>query len=480
MIRRGKAIPAAAGARSGRGWPADNEDHIPMPPKRIVTPFSLPIYAFGLAAVLGALALSHPACLADGSIRPIDALFTATSAVCVTGLIVVDTGTFFTPLGQTVIMVLIQLGGLGIMTYTSLALILLRRRISMTDRLAVGQSLLHDPSFDLRRFIFLVISGSLVLEAVGCLALWALDPRGFHFFSAAFHSISAFCNAGFALQSDSLTRWHNDVGVNLVFMALITVGGLGFTVVNEIVHKAADKARGKKIARFTFHTRTVLSTSAMLVLVGTGAIFLGELFGPAENGVPMHERLLHALFQSVTCRTAGFNTVDVGMMSNVALVFMMMLMYVGGSPGSAAGGAKTTTFRAVVGFVVSQMKGRPQTVVGNRALDQETMNKAITLTIVGGITVALATLVLSITESHLGAEGLHRGMFLELFFEVVSAFGTVGLSTGVTPKLTDTGRAIIIMLMFVGRLGPILFLTALQEWQTKPRYAWPEEGLMIG
>lgn len=451
-----------------------------MPAKRIVTPFSLPIYAFGLAVALGALALSHPACLTNGSIRPIDAVFTATSAVCVTGLIVVDTGSFFTPLGQTVIMVLIQLGGLGIMTYTSLALILLRRRISLTDRMAVGQSLLHDPSFDLRHFLFIVVTGALALEAMGCLALWALDPRGFHFFSAAFHSISAFCNAGFALQADSLMRWHNDVGVNLVFMVLITVGGLGFTVVNELVHKAADRARGRKVKRISFHTRTVLSTSVLLVLVGAGAIFLGELFGPGKTGVPMHERMLHALFQSVTCRTAGFNTLDVSVMSNVALVFMMMLMYVGGSPGSSAGGTKTTTFRAVAGFVVSQLKGRSQTVVGNRALDQETMNKALTLTIVAGLTVALATLVLSITEAHMGAEDLHRGTFLKLLFEVVSAFGTVGLSTGVTPKLTDTGRAIIIMLMFVGRLGPILFLTALQEWQTKPRYAWPEEGLMIG
>ncbi|MFW5733511.1 MAG: TrkH family potassium uptake protein [Oceanidesulfovibrio sp.] len=450
------------------------------PPKRIVTPFSLPIYAFGLAVALGSLALSHPACLTDGYIRPIDAVFTATSAVCVTGLIVVDTGSFFTPLGQTVILALIQLGGLGIMTYTSLALILLRRRVSMTDRLAVGQSLLHDPAFDLRRFLYLVVTGSLALEAMGCLALWALDPHGFNIFSAAFHSISAFCNAGFALQADSLMPWHDNIPVNLVFMVLITIGGLGFTVVNELVHKTIDTARGAKVRRLSFHTRIVLTTSAMLVVAGTGAIFLGEVFGSAVRDASIWERLLHALFQSVTSRTAGFNTVEIGAMSNVALVFMMMLMYVGGSPGSTAGGTKTTTARAVVGFVVSQIKGRPQTVVGNRALDQETMNKAITLTIVAGLTVAVATLVLSITEAHLGAEGLHRGNFIELFFEVVSAFGTVGLSTGVTPKLSDTGRAIIITLIFVGRLGPILFLTALQEWQTKPHYAWAKEGLMIG
>lgn len=452
-----------------------------MPPqKRLITPFSLPIYAFGLAIALGALALSHPACLNGESIRPIDALFTSTSAVCVTGLIVVDTGQFFSPLGQTVILLLIQLGGLGIMTYTSLALILLRRRISLTDRLAVGQSLLHDPAFDLGRFLFRVVTGALVLETLGCLALWLLEPEGFPLFSAAFHSISAFCNAGFSLYPDSLMGYDTNIGVNVVIMVLITIGGLGFTVVNELMHKGVHRARGHKVARLSFHTRTVLSTSAVLVVVGTGTIFLGELFGPAETHIPLWNRILHALFQSVTCRTAGFNTLDIGAMSNIALVFMMMLMYVGGSPGSTAGGIKTTTARAVVGFVVSQIKGRSQTVVGSRALDRETMNKAITLTIMASLTVAFATLVLSITEAHLGAEGLHRGSFLELLFEVVSAFGTVGLSTGITAKLSDTGRAIIIMLMFVGRLGPILFLTALQEWQTKPRYSWPEEGLMIG
>ena len=458
-----------------------------MPKRTLVTPLSLPILLFLAAIVIGGVILEQPFCHPRQGLSMLDAMFTATSAVCVTGLVVVDTGSFFNHWGQSIILILIQLGGLGIMTYSSLVLFLWRRRVSLTDRIAVGQSLLHDPTFDLGRFLLFMVSVAVAIELAGAGLLLFIDPQGFHPFSALFHSISAFCNAGFSLYADSLTQWQGDLWINLVFIVLITVGGLGFSVLHEGAVSFMGRVWGgrwRMRRRLSFHAVTVLRVSLMLTLVGGVLITAMELMaysGEFTRGdVPIGGRLLAGLFQSVTCRTAGFNTVDIGYLTNVTLFMMILLMLVGGSPGSCAGGLKTTTFRAVTGFILSKLRGREQTVVRSRALDSETVNKALTLAVFGLLVVLVGTLLLSISEGGDTPHRMLRGQFLEILFEVVSAFGTVGLSTGLTSTLTPFGKCVIMVLMFLGRLGPILFLTVLQSWQVRPRYQWAEENMMIG
>ena len=450
---------------------------------RLLTPFWLPVWLFLSVILTGTVAL-HSGFCHDQGLSWIDSLFTATSALCVTGLVVVDTGSFFNLTGQGVILGLIQLGGLGIMTYTSLVLYLLGRRVSLSDRLAVGQTLLHDPGFSLKSFLLRVVLGALALEAVGAVLLHAMDPGGFHGFSAVFHSVSAFCNAGFALQADSLTAWSRNWGVNLVFMVLIVLGGLGFYVLRECGSACKGLALGRGFRghggpwRFTWHTRVVLSTTALLILVGTAAIFLAEVTGRTDYD--WNHALLHSLFTSVTCRTAGFNTVSVPHLTNVTLALMLMLMFVGGSPGSCAGGIKTTSFRVWVGFVMAQLRGRSQVRVAGKGVTNTGVSRALTLIVLAGGLVVVATLVLSVTEGGDVPHNMARGRFLETLFEVVSAFGTVGLSMGMTENLTGLGKVVVVVLMFVGRLGPIWLLTALQSWQTDPKYRLPEGDLPLG
>jgi trk system potassium uptake protein TrkH len=447
---------------------------------RWVTPYTLPILSFALVIFGGAAMLLHPASLAQGPSTWVDALFTATSATCVTGLAVVDTGTFFTRFGQDVILGLIQVGGLGVMTYTSLVLYLWRRKVSITDRVAVGQSLLHDPSFGLGRFLVRAVGAVLAIEAAGAAGLYLATSGQIGAYSAVFHAVSAFCNAGFSLYADSFVAWKGDWGVNAILMLLIVLGGLGFSVLLELFATGTGRRRtlpGQSL--FTWHTHIVLKTSGLLILGGTLFIFAAEYI-MQPNVAPAHVEILTSVFQSVTCRTAGFNTVDIGKMTNLSLLVMMFLMFVGGSPGSCAGGIKTTTFRALCAFVASQLRGRRQAVAGRFALDNETLNKSLTLTMFALFIVAAATMLLSMTEVGLTDHAGSRGSFIELLFEVISAFGTVGLSTGVTASLSTAGKLIITTVMFVGRLGPIIFLQVLQDVQRRENFLWPENSLMVG
>lgn len=448
---------------------------------KFLTPFWMPILFFAVAILIGAILLHLNMAHQGQDLSWLDALFTATSAMCVTGLVVVDTGTYFSHVGQGVILALIQLGGLGIMTYTSLVLYLLGRRVSLSDRIAVGQSLLHDPKFSLRRFVVSVAFITLIIEGAGAGLLYVLDPIGFNPYSAVFHSISAYCNAGFSLYADSLSAWRDNIGVNLVFMILIVLGGLGFHVLYESGALATNLFSRSNRPRYklSWHSRVVLQTTFVLILGGTVAIFVAELAGGESFG-DWSQELLAALFQSVTCRTAGFNTVEIAHMTNVSLVVMLFLMLVGGSPGSCAGGIKTTTIRAIWAFIVAQFRGREQVRMGRFALTPASLNRAFTLLVFAGFIVAGATLVLNITEGgdipHIQA----RGKFLESLFEVISAYGTVGLSTGMTGSLTPVGKCVIIVLMFVGRLGPMWLLSALQSWHVEQRYRMPEKQLPMG
>ena len=404
---------------------------------KIFSPFWLPIWFFSMFIILGGLILTLDECNSV-NLGLIDALFTATSAMCVTGLAVVDTGSF-TTLGQIVIMALIQLGGLGIMTYASLTLYLLRRRVSVTDHIAVGQSLLHDPSFRLGSFLMRVVIFALAIEICGALMLFALAPGEFSLFSALFHAISAFCNAGFSTFPDSLMRFNTDVDINLVFMVLIILGGLGFSVLLELADLFWQGTRGilgknfLRKAKLSWHASLVLKTSAFLIIAGAVAIFIAEKAGGKVQADDFHLAIM-SLFQSVTCRTAGFNTMQISHMTNISLAIMLGLMIIGGSPGSCAGGIKTTTFRVWIGFISSRLKGLRQTRVGKGAITPETMNKAFTLIVFTSLFILAGTLLMDVAEGGEVPHHLSRGFFLDVLFETVSAFATVGLSTGITPS----------------------------------------------
>lgn len=437
-------------------------------------PLALPVLSFALVILVGAFLLTLDACSTGAPVSFVDALFTATSAVCVTGLTVVDTGTTFSTPGQGVILMLIQLGGLGITTYSSLIFFLWRRRVSITDRLAVGQALLHDPSFHLGTFLQRVVVVVLCIELAGAVLLYVSTDGRMDWYASVFHAISAFCNAGFGLLPDNLSSYRDHVGVNFTIMALIIFGGLGFSVLDECL--TVLRERKSRISR---HSRLVLRTSAMLVIGGAAAIWLAETMR-SPTGTARLDLLLPSLFQSVSARTAGFNTIDLGAISDTALLVIIFLMFIGGSPGSCAGGIKTTTFRVLSGYVTAQFKGRRQIILMDRAVDGATIEKALTLFLFAALTVVGGVTVLTLTTNTSTAPGVPHFDFIDLLFETVSAFGTVGLSTGVTPHLTTGGKLCITLIMFVGRLGPMWLLTTLQSLQTEPKYRWPEMDLPIG
>jgi trk system potassium uptake protein TrkH len=454
-----------------------------MPRRKIaINPLVFPILFFGIAIWCGTVLLYVNGTVAGSKLSWLDALFTATSATCVTGLAVVDTGTTFSRFGQGVILFLIQIGGLGVMTLASLALYLMRQRVSLTDRIAVGQNLLHDAGFKLGRFLVAIVLITLLIEGIGAAVLYILLPGEITPFSAMFHSVSAFCNAGFSLNADSLVRWQGRWGVNLVFIGLIIIGGIGFSVLVESLHWLESRLPGKskrKRLRFSWYSRVVLTTSAALVVGGAVILFFTEHIA-FSRPVPLPTAALTSLFQSVTCRTAGFNSVEISNMTNVSLLVMMFLMLVGGAPGSTAGGIKVTTLRVMVAFYWSQLVGRRQSVIGNIAAGRQTVNRAMVLTLYTMMLVFCAVLLLHITE---GGDIPHtdsRGLLLEIGFEVTSALGTAGLSTGLTPLLSVPGKCIIMVLMFVGRLGPLIFLAVLQEYRKEELIARPEGELLIG
>jgi trk system potassium uptake protein TrkH len=446
------------------------------------SPLVLPIIFFGALIIIGAALLFSAESDSVKTLSWTDAFFTATSATCVTGLVVVDTGTYFTLFGQIIILFLIQIGGLGIMTFASLAFYLWRQRVSLTDRIAVGQSLLHDPTFHLGKFLTHLVAWTFLIEFLGAAFLFLQAPNIFSPFSALFHAVSAFCNAGFSLFTNSLMDWQGDWSINIVFIILIFLGSIGFSVLVELqTHctKLIKPTQNKLSEKLSWHSKTVLQTSIFIVIFGWVAIYLAEFVG-YHRTMAADDAILTSLFQSVTCRTAGFNTLDIAKMTNVSLVVMLFLMFIGGAPGSCAGGLKVTTFRVLISVIISQFCGKSQPSIGKFGISDEVIRKALLLFFLAVGIILISSLLLDITE---GGDLPHyqvRGQFLEILFETVSAFSTVGLSTGLTAKLTIAGKWILIIVMFIGRLGPLLFFAAIQSWQKTQYYALPEENLMIG
>jgi trk system potassium uptake protein TrkH len=433
---------------------------------------------YAVAIFLGTLLLATPLAAQGEPLSFLDALFTATSAQCVTGLVVVDTGTRLSLFGQLVVLALIQLGGVGIMTFSVYLFIYLRAGVSMRGRWVIQETLLHRPVgslSDLIKGIFLMTLG---IEAIGAvlLALSFIPDFGFWkgSFSAIFHSVSAFCNAGFSLYSDSLIGYRESAFVNLTVMGLIILGGIGFLVIQEVLEVGR---RRKQRTRFSLHTKVVLWTSTFLILVG--AVLIGCLEADhALAGMSFMEGFWTALFQSVTARTAGFNTIDLNAFQAPTLFLIMFLMFIGASPGSAGGGVKTTTFALFIGILYNRIRGNPHTNLFRRTVPDEAVTRALALVLLAITLIGFAFFGLLIAQSQVAVE-TSRGFLFDAF-ETVSAFGTVGLSLGATAELTASGKLITIVLMFVGRVGllTLAFAIAGRRKPHAPRYA--EENIMIG
>jgi trk system potassium uptake protein TrkH len=391
----------------------------------------------------------------------LDALFTITSAVCVTGLIVVDTATVFTTLGQAWVLLFIQLGGLGIITFATLLTFALGQRLSLRgEELSSGGTDVA-PHLDVRRLTRDVVVFTLVIEALGALALYLLwAPDLGHrdaAWPAVFHSISAFCNAGFSTYTDSLIGFQRSPLTLLVIAVLIVVGGLGFVTLEEFYVRRQYHRVGRRPMRLSLHSRLVLATTALLIVGGWFPLLALEWDGQL-GALPSYHKPVNALFLSVTPRTAGFNNIDYGRASDATNFFTILLMTVGGSPGSTAGGLKTTTF-AVLGILAwSRFRGKAIISAWGRTIPDETFERAAGLTVgVVGILVA-GVFVLTLSEDP-SAGG--DGRFLKYLFETSSAFNTVGLSMGITAGLSGVGKVTMIVMMFVGRVGPATAAAAL-------------------
>jgi trk system potassium uptake protein TrkH len=413
----------------------------------------------------------------------LDALFTATSAVCVTGLTVVDTGARFSPAGQAVILALIQVGGLGLMTFAVFAGVMLGRKIAFTDRMAIQGSMHHTPRAGIRRLVRYVLTFTLTTEAAGAALLWLRFhrhfPAGEAVWQSAFHAVSAFCNAGFSLLPDNLVRFRADVLVNLAITGLVLVGGLGFLVNMELWDQLRLRLGGRRPPTPSLHARLTLAVTAALLLGGTVAFLLLE-WDNVLRGLPTGERLLAAWFQSVTPRTAGFNTIAFSRVSQDTLFFTIFLMFVGASPGSTGGGIKTTTFGLLVALVVARGRGHGRASLLHRTIPHAVMDRALMLTLLAWALVSLATGLLVATETHGVPGGEAEPRFVALMFEAVSAFGTVGLSTGITGSLSAAGKLVLAVLMYAGRVGPLTLVLAVGPRRQRGRFRYAEENVMVG
>ncbi|MEW8996584.1 MAG: TrkH family potassium uptake protein [Thermoanaerobacter sp.] len=434
------------------------------------------VLALGFAAIIliGTLLLMLPVATKSGERTDfLTALFTATSATCVTGLVVVDTKTYWSVFGQIVIMLLIQVGGLGIMTMSTLFALILGRKITFKERLVMQEAFNTNSLGGIVKFAKYILMVSFLFESIGAiiLTLRFLPQMGLKkaVYYGLFHSISAFNNAGFDLMGNfrSLTGYVSDWVVNLVIMGLIIFGGLGFYVLLDIYeHRHFNK--------FTLHSKIVITITLFLITIGTLLIFLFEYNNPKTlKPLDFPTKILAALFQAVTPRTAGFNTLSLSDMTIASKFLTIILMFIGASPAGTGGGIKTTTFAVILYTVLSVIKGEEETVLYKRTISRNIVYKAVAISFISVFIIFSVTMVLSITET---------SNFLTILYETISAFGTVGLSLGLTLELTTVGRIVIIFTMYTGRVGPLTLALALAKRQRRPKpiIKYAEEKIMVG
>ena len=462
MTSRSHGSPALAGA--------------PLRRRRQFSPAQVLVLSFTALIAFGALLLRLPFSAAREPLTALDALFTATSAVCVTGLIVVDTPSELTTVGQLVVLSLIQLGGLGYMAITTVVGLALGRQLSLHERLTLQEALNVQTMEGLARFVLTVLKLTLVFELTGALILTARWTGEYGIGQAAyyglFHAISAFNNAGFALFSDSLMRYRGDWIVNLVITTLVICGGLGFVVLTEI-------GRVRRFRRFSTHTHLVVTLTAALVIVTTAAIWFIEKDNPRTlQPLGISEALLASYFQAVMPRTAGFNTLDIGAMHHASLFLLILLMFIGAAPGGTAGGVKISTFSITVAVIWAMVRGTPEPTLLRRRIPQLLVARAFSICLIGFLALNVVAGLLLVTE---GRE------LLPTLFETTSAFGTVGLSMGdagapvsLAGHFSGAGKVLVVAMMFMGRIGPLTLAVALARRREAARVRHPEGKFLIG
>ena len=437
---------------------------------------TMQIIALGFIIIifLGACVLSLPFASTNGSVNFVDALFTATSATCVTGLVVMDTGTEWTLFGQIVILAMIQIGGLGFMTFAILFLRIFRRRFGLKNKEVMVESI---NTSNLARIVSItnkMLLGTLIFELSGAvlLAIRFVPEYGWGqgLWYGLFHSVSAFCNAGFDLLGVetpfiSLVNYADDLLVNGVIMALIVIGGIGFLVWDDITKF------GVRVKRYSLTSKIVLSFSALLIVGGALLMYLTEYAGK-DTGLTFGQEVLRSLFASVTARTAGFNTINLSEMSEGGRLVTMLLMFIGGSPGSTAGGIKTTTFAVIFIYTFAGVSHKQSADVFGRRIPDGAFKRAVYVFFTNLLLVVAGTFVISCLNPDI--------RFSSVMFECFSAIGTVGLTVGITTELDTVSHIVLILLMYLGRVGSISFATVLFEKRARPAVVNPKERITIG
>lgn len=428
--------------------------------------------SFLILILIGAFLLSLPIASVDGhSVGFVDALFTATSASCVTGLIVLPTATAWSAFGKFIIITLIQIGGLGTMTILATASSLLGKKIGLRERMVIKEQLNSQTLSGLVKLVGFVVFFTVVVELIGAFLLsFRLIPlygikQGIKF--SLFHSISAFCNAGFDLFGDSIISFQTDYFVNFVIMGLVILGGLGFAVYADFKENFGRRPLG-------IHTRLVLITTVILLIVGTVGLYLFEHNNPETIGLlTKPQKWLVSAFQSTILRTAGYSSIDVAGLTDASMVLSILLMFIGGSPGSTAGGLKTTTFAILVVSTFYSLRDESDTVLMKRRVPDQTVKKVFALFIIAIALVTFVTFALTIFEKD-------QISYLDLLFETVSAFGTVGISRGITSSLSVAGKLILTVTMFLGRVGPTTFAMGIFLRPQKKIYHYADGKFIVG
>ena len=433
----------------------------------------LVLYSFLLVIIIGSLLLLLPSATVKGEETTLlGAIFTSTSATCVTGLIVYDTGTHFTLFGQLIILLLIQIGGLGIMTISSAFALMLGQSMSLRSENAIQHMVGESNKIDMTNLIQSIVIITVSFELIGGGLLFitfspVMESTAKAIYHSLFHSISAFCNAGFSLYANSFMSYRSSFNINFVITSLIIIGGIGFPVLVDIKKIIVLKLN---VSRFSLHSKVVLTSTIILILLGTAAFFISE-YDFEMNQMNLKEKLFSSYFQSVTCRTAGFNTIDNTRLSKGSILMTIILMFIGASPGSTGGGLKTTTFAIIFVAVVSLFRRNRDVNVFQRKVSNEIIRRVMALIALSASVLTVMIFLLLLLEPF---------SIEQIVFEAFSAFGTVGLSMGITPLLSGLGQAIIILLMYLGRVGLLTLIFALSSSSQTVHFSYTEEKIAVG
>ena len=438
------------------------------------SPYMTILLSFMVVTILGGILLSLPISMRDGkSVKLIDGFFIATSAICVTGLSSIDIGSVYNIFGQMVILVLIQLGGLGVITFTSVIIIMISKKIGYYTKKIVQEDINIDTTFKIEEYVKKVIFSVIIIEFIGTVILFFEFIKKFGFLKAVyysfFHSVSAFCNAGFSLFSDNLYGFKNSFIINMTIPLLIFLGGIGFSTILNCYNVLRKKEK-----RLTSTTKLSIKISIFLVIIGMVAMFILEYSNKSTIGnLSFGQKLEASFFQSVTTRTAGFNTISISGLKRSTSLLFVILMFIGASPGSTGGGIKTTTIGLIILGTLATLKNKDTIEYDKRSVSWRIYSKAITVLFISLIYTTICVFLLILFERNKN--------LLDLVFEVFSAFGTVGLSRNLTPSLADISKFILIVTMFVGRVGPLTIALALSKSNLKKgRYTYPQENILIG